>query len=226
MNITRTAPRPQTKPSAPAQKKFEQAEQELSVQQQDHFQQIDRLAKRDTIAAAVGGAIGLCFTVAGMMNGSIQHGIVGAGPIVLGAVATGGISKMLSRHTLKNSTLPSFQEATQNYRQAREEYRDSILQNLNDPKVGEATNARWEKLADSESYADDPMFLMDSTESRATETMRNELGLLNGLADARQSEGWTGQLASLESDPRQFAAQKAFVEKHPNLNAVLKSNQD
>lgn len=224
MNISSTKahrPRPNVQTS---KKNYQEAEASLEARSKNHFAKAKTYVRANTIASVAGGAVGAYVAFSGILNGSIQHGIVGAAPIILGVGVAGGLSLLATRHLTKSSTLPDFRAAKAEYSEAREQYREALLQDMNDPEVGKATNEKWSQHRQWENRLNGSLNVLSTTQGEATKQLRGQLQLLEDLAESRKSGGWTGELAALESDPKQFAEQKALVAKYPNFKAVLESS--
>lgn len=208
-----------------AKKQFEKAEADLQSKTDEHFANIEKYNRRDTTAATIGGVLGFGAALTLFLNGQIQHGVEGAIPLILGVAGFGGVSKLVSKHMVKKTTLPTYQNAHENYVSKREEFRDALLGSIGDQGVSDATSKRWGYLKEQESFGQDSLFLMDPTETVATGDMRKELSLLEELSQARNAEGWLGKLANLEDNPKEFAAQRKWLQQHPNVTAILENKK-
>lgn len=93
---------------------------------------------------------------------------------------------------------------------ARDQYREALLQEINDDGVTSITTARWDKIQQYEVQG-------SLTPTRSELHLLAEVDQLEFLADQRKHDGWQGQLAHAQDDPAKFATEFELVQTHDGL---------
>lgn len=216
-----------------AKKAYQKATNRKSVAEKTHFQSIeDNVALSNKRALQVGLASGVGISgltaFAAHQMGTLFSGdgqaiisvvMIGA---VLGIGIAGGTQAYVQHQGSKErdtTTLPELQESREAHVVARENYRNSLLQELDDEGVVGATQAKWEELKKAEITAPNLGKFRKTHQQLAT-----QLGHLESLADARQKDGWVKKMAHLEDNPVAFSQQMDAVKAHPTLQKMVQCN--
>jgi hypothetical protein len=230
MNIQRTV---RSQPSrAVAQKAYEEAQQKEVQAEAAHWEKYDTyMADADRVAfrAGLGTGVAITGTLLGLaaagltprpLSGEALVAVVSIGA-ALGMGVGAGVQVLGQRRGSKDAdatTRPAMLQSREESRVAREQFRDSLISEMNDEGVVQETTDIWNthKAAESDAYSWGAM-------KEASSVLANELGNLTLLADGRQANGWLGELANLEDNPADFKLQKETIEAHPSLLQMVQA---
>ena len=145
------------------------------------------------------------------------HSYAAAAPPVLAAAATVSLGMFLTNKLLEKTLSKSgFQQSRENLVGLRDQYRDALLQEINDPGVQSITQARWDEMKPFE----------DASAKKPTHAERNlleKVDRLEYLADSRIAGGWVQELAHAQDDPVLFHKEVQTVKRNGGIHTVMKN---
>lgn len=216
MNIQSTLSRPAQLNRRELGKEFQAAKEDFQTKAADHS---DRFESYEKWGTRIGFGLGAGVLVGGAsLMLKFAPGVEGYGmafPPVLAAAATVGIAWKVTNMMLENKLEESdFQQTRETLVEKRDQYRESLLAEVDDAEVSSITGARWNELRAREDQN-------APTPTRAEKRLLTEVEELEFLANGRQSDGWLGALAHAQDDPKVFVREADTVQSNGGIHKVM-----
>ncbi len=203
---------------ADARTAYHQAKEKFEASSEGQLDSLDSYDKWGNRAAVV-GTIG-AFVGAGMLVARYAPGLDGYGagfPVAIAGLGTGAAIMFATRKLMENSlSKTDFLSDRTELVEARDQYRQALLQDLNDQGVNDITTPRWEGLKKNED-------LSSVIPTRADRGLNDQVDDLELLSDKRKVQGWQGKLAQLQDDPTEFETEFKLVESHAGLLQAMEA---
>ena len=197
--------------------KYAKAREEFQSKSNDHFERAENHEKwgtRLSFGAGAGVLVGGGFLVHKFAPGLDGYGA--AFPPVFAAAATVGLGMFITNKLLeKKLSETGFQQSRENFVGIRDQYREAMLEEIDDAGVSSITQARWDAL---KPYED----IQAKQPTRVERSLLEKVDRLEYLADSRIAGGWIQELAHAQDDPVLFQNEVKTVERHSGIHTVLK----
>ena len=197
--------------------KYAQAKADFELHTEDHFQRAERHEKWGTRLSFGAGAAVLgagAVMVAKYAPGLTDYGA--AMPPVLAAAGTVALGMFITNKLLeKTLSETKFQESRESLVEIRDQSRETLLLEINDPDVQSITQARWDEVKPGED-------INAAQPTRAEMNLLQKVDRLEALADSRQAGGWVQALANAQDDPVIFERENRTVLQNQGIHTVMK----
>lgn len=214
-----TSPRVTASPQREqAHRAYVQAQAELEEVSVPHLDKVERFEKYADVAGVASGVVsGAALAYYVISSGTDPQALMGLGAVVIpvGMAAHYLVGKVTEAN-IEKTTMPAFRSAREELIAKREAYRDTLLDEINDPKVRQRADVFWGELRDWENniapYGGTP-----------AKKLARRIENLESMANHRLESGWESRLANRLVDPGEFVDRLTWIEAHPEVEGVLES---
>lgn len=215
MKIQSTPPQPRNSRqpgTVAAAEAYEAAKEKFEASSEKQLDKADSWQKwggRASFAAGLGALAGSAVLAEKYLFSIDSYGA--AFPVVGVGFAVGALGFYLTNKGMESSlSKTDFLQDRVELVQVRDQYREALIQELNDDGVGAIANPRWNQLKQREDQT-------SVLPTRAETAMLAELDQLALLADNRLKDGWQNKLAHLQDDPTKFQKELSLVQENDGL---------
>lgn len=197
-------------------KEFKEAKERFEVATEDHFQRSETYHKWGT---RIGFSLGAGALVGGgLLVAKYAPGLDGYGaafPAVAAGAATVAVAAYVTNKLVeKKLSQTDFQASRESLVDIRDQYRASLLQEVDDADVASITGARWMELKPYEN--------VNAKQPTGVELkLLKQVEDLEFLADQRIAGGWQQALGHAVDDPVVLRREFAAVKRNDGIQKVM-----